>query len=431
MNRFRLSSVLLLSALLPALGGCRPAEPAAEPAPRVDVSAPPPKVTAQPVQVLVAERGALRAERRVTGSAEASRTSSVAALTSGALLGYDVAEGQSVAAGGVVARLDDTDARQAVQNARAQLEQARISEQSARQSLSENAGALEAAVTAAQSSLDLSQRELRRAEDAGDATPAAQLEAARDRVTQARAGLAQAQAQLAANRAGTGGTGANLELLRSQVQSAQAAVTQAEDRLGRARVTAPFAGVVSKQLVQPGEFAAQGSPVFRLVDASAIRAAFSVPPQDAAQLSPGTRMNLGYGGTNYVAVVEGGERIAGEDRQVPLRARIQGGRDIPLGASVQIRYRLELADGVLVPSRAINVSGAENYVYVAEGGVARRVPVTVQAESDGRVAVSGLPDGARLIYPVPSSLRDGSKVQVQPAARAAAASGTATEGGDS
>ncbi|MDO4263891.1 MAG: HlyD family efflux transporter periplasmic adaptor subunit [Deinococcus sp.] len=412
----RLTPLLLGALLATGLSGCRPAEPDSDPKPaRVDVATPPPKVAAQPVQVLTARSGTLRAERRVTGRAEARRTSNVAALTSGALLGYEVAEGQSVAAGAVVARLDDTDARQAAQNARAQLEQARISYASARQSLSQNAGALEAAVTAAQSSLDLAQKELDRAEDAGN-TPQAALDAARDRVTQARAGLD-------ANRAGTG-NGANLDLLSAQVESAQAAVTQAEDRIQRARVTAPFAGVVSSQLVQPGEFAAQGSPVFRLVDTASLRATFSVTPQDATQLAPGTRINLGYGGVNYVAVVESGEAIAGEDRQVPLRARIQGGEAIPPGATVQLRYRLELAGGVLVPSRAISVVGAQNYVYVAEGDVARRVPVTVQAENDGQVAVSGIEDGARLIYPVPSSLQDGARIQVQQAP--ASGSGAAT-----
>lgn len=410
----RLTPFLLLSALLATgLSSCRPAEPEAQSA-RVDVAAPPPKETSQPVQVLTVQEGTLRTERRVTGTAQASRTSNVAALASGALLSYEVAEGESVAAGAVVARLDDTDAQQAAQNARAQLEQARISYASARRSLSENAGALEAAVTAAQSSLDLAQKELARAEDASN-TPQAALDAARDRVTQARAGLAQAQAGLAANRAGSG-NGANLDLLSAQVESAQAAVTQAEARIQRARVTAPFAGVVSSQLVQPGEFAAQGSPVFRLVDTASLRATFSVTPQDAAQLVPGTRMNLGYGGVNYVAVVESGEAIAGEDRQVPLRARIEGGAAIPPGASVQLRYRLELAGGVLVPSRALGVSGSENYVYVAEGDTARRVPVEVLSESDGQVAVSGLQNGARLIYPVPSSLQDGSKVAVQASA---------------
>lgn len=403
--------LLLLSALLASsLSSCRPAEPEVQPA-RVDVTAPPPKSAAQPVQVLPVREGTLRAERRVTGTAQASRTSNVAALTSGALLGYEVAEGERVAAGAVVARLDDTDAQQAAQNARAQLEQARIGYESARQSLSQNAGALEAAVTAAQSSLNLAQQELSRAEEASG-TPQSALDAARDRVVQARAGQAQARAGLDANRAGTA-TGTNLELLSAQVDAAQAAVTQAEGRLRRTEVTAPFAGTVTAHLVQPGEFAAQGSPVFRLVDTSSLRAAFSVPPQDAARLTPGTRLNLGYGGVNYVAVVEGGERIAGEDRQVALRARIQGGEAIPPGATVQLRYRLELAGGVLVPSRALSVSGSENYVYVAQGDVARRVPVEVLAESDGQVAASGLQDGARLIYPVPSSLQDGSNIAVQ------------------
>ena len=48
-----------------------------------------------------------------------------------------------------------------------------------------------------------------------------------------------------------------------------------------------------------------------------------------------------------------------------------------------------------------------------------RQPVQVLAESDGQVAVRGLSDGDQLIYPLPSALQDGSKVEVKSASSAA------------
>ncbi|RTR30912.1 efflux RND transporter periplasmic adaptor subunit [Deinococcus radiophilus] len=402
---------LLFGAL--ALVSCTPTETTAQTATvTTETATPVSKAAAQPVRVTTARTGELQVERRVTGSTEARRVSNVAALSSGALLSYAVAEGASVAQGQVVAQLDTTDAEQALANARSQLDQARLGLASSRQSLTENRTALEASVTAALSSLNVAQRELNRTETASPAATASQLDAARDRVTQARAGVAQAQAQLDLNRAGQG-AGGSLDVSQAQVSAAETAVAQAESRLARARVTAPFAGVVSAYLVQPGEFAGQGSPVFRLVDTSSVRATFRVTPQDAAQLPPGTRLNLGYGGTNYVAVIEDGEQIAAEDRQVPLRARIEGGSEIPLGASVNLRYRLNLASGVLVPGQAIGMDNGQNYVYLAGGTVARRQDVTVVAESDGQAVVTGLDDGATVIYPLISSLRDGAAIEVQ------------------
>lgn len=281
-------------------------------------------------------------------------------------------------------------------------------------------------VTKARSGLEQAQSQLAQAQSQV-AQSRSQVEQAQAQVTQSRSQLTQAQADLSSN---AGGTASNTDLLEAQVASAQEALAQAQEKVSRAEVAAPFAGVVSEHLVQPGEFAGQGTAVFRLVDTGSIRATFRLSPADAAGLSAGTKLNLGYGGKNYVATVLDGERVAGDDRLVPLEARVAGGEAIPLGATASVRYRVNLAsEGMLIPSRAIQTGGAQSVVYVAEGGVARRTPVQVLAESDGQVAVTGVSDGAQLIYPLPSSLQDGSKVEVRPAERdGGGASGAATSG---
>lgn len=456
----------------------------------------PPKVNAQPVQTLTAVRGTLTAERTVAATVKATRTSDVAARMGGTVQGFDVAKGQRVAAGGVVARLDATDARQAADSARQQLQQAQINLTDAKNRTDENLPNLQAAVTSARSGVASAQANVRAAQTgvasaqaaaesaragvtAAQATlntaqqdlasaqtlygvgaiSAQELQGKRDAVTKARSGLEQAQSQLSQAQSqvaqsrsqveqaqaqvtqaqsqltqaqtelssNAGGTASNTDLLEAQVASAREALAQAQEKVSRAQVTAPFAGVVSEHLVQAGEFAGQGTAVFRLVDTESIRATFRLPPADAAALTAGTQLNLGYGGKNYVATVLAGEPLAGDDRLVPLEARVTGGEAIPLGATASVRYRITLAAGsVLIPSRAIQSSGAESVVYLAEGGVARRTPVQVLAESDGQVAVAGVKDGDQLIYPLPSSLQDGSRVEVKPAEGQPAASVAST-----
>lgn len=149
----------------------------------------------------------------------------------------------------------------------------------------------------------------------------ADLSAARSALAQAQSGLAQARNNLAQN--GRGGQ-SSLALLQTQLETAQAGVRQAQENLGRTAVEAPFAGVIASLAVEVGEFASQGSPVFRLVDEGSVKATFNVTPADAAALTPGTRLNLGYGGVNYVAVVEDASGVAGTDRLVPVTARVQG-----------------------------------------------------------------------------------------------------------
>jgi hypothetical protein len=53
-------------------------------------------------------------------------------------------------------------------------------------------------------------------------------------------------------------------------------------------------------------------------------------------------------------------------------------------------------------------------VYLLEGGRARRQPVRLVAQEGNRAVVEGLPEGAKVIYPVPEGLRDGDTVEVVP-----------------
>lgn len=494
---FWLTPLLLLAACSPiedSAAGASGAAASATSTAQASAEAAPPKSAAQPVQAVPALRGALRVERQAAATVDATRTSDVAAKAGGVLLGYDVAEGERVAEGGVVARLDSADARQQIENAQEQLQQAEINLRNARAQTAENLPTLRAAVeaarsgvasaeanvkatktgvessraavtsaqagvTSAQTSLATAQKDLSNAQTlyGVGAVSAQEVQARRDAVTQARTGLEQAQGQLKQAQSGvaqsqsqaeqaqaqvtqartqltqaqadlersTGGTASNTDLLQSQVETARQSLAQAQERAGRAEVTAPFAGTVSRHLVQPGEFAGQGSPVFRLVDTGSIRAKFRLPPEDAAQLTPGTRFNLGYGGKNYVATVLDGDRLTGDDRLVQVEARIEGGGEIPLGAAAAARYRVQLAEGFLVPSRAIQVSGSESAVFVVDGATARRQPVQVLAESDGQVAVSGLKDGDQVVYPLPAGLRGGAQIEVRAAESSAASTSSA------
>ena len=84
-----------------------------------------------------------------------------------------------------------------------------------------------------------------------------------------------------------------------------------------------------------------------------------------------------------------------------------------MGASRQVRYTVSLGRGALLPPDALQTDGNGNAVFLAAENVAERQNVTVIGESGGRVAVSGLPSGARVIYPAPPSLQSGAAISVQ------------------
>ena len=100
----------------------------------------------------------------------------------------------------------------------------------------------------------------------------------------AESGLAQANAALRAARAGTAELGA----------------TQAY-----AVVRAPFNGTVTARLVDPGAFAAPGTPLMTVQDASRLRISADVTPDIARGIRRGQRLGATVEGRQVDAVVEG------------------------------------------------------------------------------------------------------------------------------
>ncbi|MFT2720925.1 efflux RND transporter periplasmic adaptor subunit [Deinococcus sp. A31D244] len=432
----QLTLAVMLSATLAACaapGGADAGSGEATPAKATtnNLDAVPAKSTTLDVTVVEATSGTLNVQRSASAIIEAQRDSQVAAQSGGNVRAVLVAEGDRVNRGDVLVQLDDTQQRQALENARLQVQQAQINLDQTRTNTGQASAALNASVTSARAALAQAQSGAQSAETLYGlgGVSLADLQAARSQLAQAQSTLAQAQNALAQNGSSASGS---VPLQQASLKSAQASVAQAEENLARTAVRAPFSGTVASLAVSVGEFAGQGSPVARLVDPGSIRAKFSVPSGDALALKDGARLNLGYGGVNYVAVVTGTPNIAGTNRLVPVTARVEGGEALPVGATAQARYRNTLGTGTLVPSSAVQVDGGQNAVYVAAEGLAQLTPVTVVAESGGQVALRGVQAGQEVITPVPASLQDGAKVKVKRVAADAAstgATGADAEGG--
>ncbi|MFB9993818.1 efflux RND transporter periplasmic adaptor subunit [Deinococcus oregonensis] len=420
-TRFPLALTLLTLTLLvactPPGGKTAAAEGEAKPAAVTsnDLDAAPAKTTTLGVRVVAAKTGTLTVQRTSSATIQADRDSNVAAQSGGNVVRVLVNEGEQVSAGQVVVQLDDSQQRQALENARLQVQQAQINLSQTRTTTGQATTSLNAAVQAAQATLSQAQQNAQSSESLYKlgGISLADLQSARAQLATAQSQLAQARNSLSQNGQNAQGS---VPLQQAQLASAQAGVRQAEENLARTAVRAPFGGLVASLNVQVGEFAGQGSTVFRLVDPGSIKVKFNATPADAAALTAGTQLNLGYGGINYVATVQDSPSIAGTDRLVPITARVQGGGKLPVGASAQARYRATLGQGVLIPSGAVQVDSGENAVYLASGSVARRQAVTVVAESGGQVAVRGLDAGAQVISPVPPSLQDGASIRIETAA---------------
>lgn len=395
---------LLLGSLLLAACNSEEAAPAAPATAAVS-----PVEFTRSVRTITAVQGTLSTERRATVTVEAAQESMVASGANGRVQTIVAPEGSSVLAGDVVIQLDDEQLRFQVDNARVAVESARVSLQMAESAAGEGGDQARAARQTAQLNLDLQQRLYDEAGQlfAAGAIARAELDGLATQLSQARAALQQAEDAVAqASRAG----GENLALLRLQLQAAETQLSQAESMLAEAAIRAPFDGTVVMLLANPGEFVGAGQPVFQLSSTGPQLARFSVPTEDVPVLMQDPDITISYAGLDYSARLRPSSGIPAQGRQVRLTAEVHGSQNpIPNGAVASFTYGVELATGALLPSAAIR---AGNTVLVADQGRAEPVTVEVVAEAGGQAVVTGLPDDAAVVYPLPADLTPGTALEV-------------------
>ncbi len=361
------------------------------------------------VRVITATEGELRTQRQATVAVEAAQESMVAAGASGRVAQVLAVAGSAVEAGDAVVELDDEQLRFQVDGARVAVESARVNLAMAQSASGEGSGQAQAALQTAQLNLSLQERmheEALQLYEAGGIARS-ELDGVAAQLSQAQAALQQARDAVA--RAGRAG-GEDLELLRLQLAGAETQLAQAESQLAEATVRAPFAGTVVSLAVSPGEFVGAGQPVFMLSSSGPQLARFSVPTEDASLLAGLEEIVISYGGREYKARLRPSGGVPAQGRQVSMTAELEPGDvRIPNGAVARFSYEVVLASGDLLPGAAIR---AGNSVLLAQDGVATQVEITVIAEAGGQAVVSGLPEDARVIYPLPADLTSGASIEV-------------------
>ena len=221
----------------------------------------------------------------------------IAAKTAGRIRDMHVDEGDFVAQGQILVRLDTASLEAQLRQAKAQNQQAEIgvetAESQVRQREAEKS-ATEALVAQRRAELDASQSRLARTEQLAERGTASRqvLDDDRARFQAARAALSAATAQLAAAdaaittaRSQVIGAGAEVEATRATIERLAADIEDATLR-------APRAGRVQYRVAQPGEIVAAGGRVLNLIDVSDVYMTFFLPTEEAGRVALGAEIHL-------------------------------------------------------------------------------------------------------------------------------------------
>jgi multidrug resistance efflux pump len=184
----------------------------------------------------------------------------IAPRVAGNVVAVHVTDNQFVKKGDPLFEVDPSQYTLAVQAAQQQLQQARQEVASLEASID----SAKATVTAAQSTLDEANRQLKRAQDAGNAVSAEFLDETTTAAKVAADNLSESQAALARATQELGAPGDD----NYRIQAAQVALAQAQLNLSWTKLVAPSDGYVTNLNVEAGDYADAGIPLLAFVDST-------------------------------------------------------------------------------------------------------------------------------------------------------------------
>jgi len=225
--------------------------------------------------------------------------------------------------------------------------------------------------------------------------------------------LDDATGALRAAEARAAGTGARLQAAKASVQSAHAATEETQTTASFALVTAPFDGVITEKMVEPGNMAAPGTPLVRLEDTRGFRLDVRIDESRAGQISVGAvvPVSLDSGAGGGAAAVSG--RVAEISRAVDADARaflvkitLPDTPGLRSGTFGRAQFSGRTRRALTVPAGALVHNGQVTSVFVVEKDVARVRLVNVS----GHEVLAGLSEGDLVITTPPPALADGRRV---------------------
>jgi RND family efflux transporter MFP subunit len=341
--------------------------------------------------VALAAAGNDAAVLQATGYVVARRQATVAAQIIGTLTQVLVEEGERVAKGQVLARIDDTQYVAQLDNAKAQYAAAQ-------------AQVLKARATLAQDQAD-----------------AARLDAVVARGYVSKQSAQQADTQVATDRA-------LVDVAIKQAAAAQANVNLAGVNLGYTIIRAPFAGVVTVKDAEVGQivspYTVGGGGIATVVDMNSLEVDVDVNETYISRVKPDMPVQAVLDAypdwkipAHVIAIIPSADKS-----KATVKVRIaldqKDSRIIPqMGVRVSFLEKKDTdrkpLPGVLVPKSAIVQRGGKDVVFVVADGRARRTAVTTGADfSDLKQVTQGLTAGAEVVTTPAADLKDGEKVQV-------------------
>lgn len=219
---------------------------------------------------------------------------------------------------------------------------------------------------------------------------------------------------------------AQRDALREQLAAARARGDMSRRSQGKARVVAPFDGVIETQVASVGDYVKVGDPLFQLVSSRKLRAHLPFPESAAMRLQKGQTAiftSPQLPGSEFRGTVsEIRPSVSETGRALDVIVDIENTEGLRPGGTVNAAVVIaRREDAVLVPEQSVVLRPAGKVVYAVVDGKAVQHVVEVGAKRAGVVEiVKGLSAGATVALDGAGFLTHNAAVAIKEPARPAA-----------
>lgn len=282
---------------------------------------------------------------------EAGRESTLAAQVAGRILSLNVDAGDAVRQGQLLARIDDSEARNSIAGNQAQVAQAEANLVNAKASY-ERTKQLVARKFVSASALDKAQ--------------------------------------------------ADYYAAQAQVDAAKADVAQSSTTRGFASITAPFGGLVSARLAQVGEMASLGRPLLTMFDPATLRVVANIPQENLDEVRKSGRASIEFPALGkWIESASITVLPAADNKTHITQVRIElpkNSAEIYPGMFARAHFATGQAKKTLVPAAAIVRRSEVTGVYVVAGEHVQFRQIRLGEEVPGGLVevLAGLDAGQRI-----------------------------------
>lgn len=344
--------------------------------------------------------------------------STLSVTQSGPLVGVYVNEGDRVGRGDLLAKVDDSNL-----NAQLQQDLALISQAQARsQSSSLNVGITQSTTTAAARTAKAALANAKLVNDQNQQL-FRQGYVSQTAMEQSRSQYVAAQQEYNSAVAGQQNTGvqsATAAADRAAIASNQAAADALRVQIGQTALYAPFGGIVTARLLDPGAMSSPASPVLKLSQVDTVYINVNVPDEDLAYVHPGTPVRFtstSLGSRSFGGRISTVNAVPTQGT-LSYRARIvQSNPGDILRGGMLVTVTIPKANhpgAIVVPRSAVAQTDTGANVYIVKAGKAIEVPVSVGLQTDtlSEVRSPQVQPGTQIITTRPDALQNGSLVAV-------------------